>query len=191
MLYPSMSVHMIENVLEVFMNDFSIFVFSFDECLQNLNLMLMRCEETNLVLNWEKFHFMLQEGIVLGRKISEQGIEVDKAKVEVIKNLPPPTSIKGVRSFLGHTDFYRRFIKYFSKIAKPLSSLLMKYVVFDFNPDSVKTFEALKERLVIEPILATPDWDIHFEVMSDVGCRVGSKKRQGISYYILCKQNIE
>ncbi|XP_075486304.1 uncharacterized protein LOC142525903 [Primulina tabacum] len=71
----------------------------------NLNSVLMRCEETNLVLNWEKCHFMVEEGIVLGHKISEQGIEVDKAKVEVIENLPPSASIKGVRSFLGHAGF--------------------------------------------------------------------------------------
>ncbi|XP_073049483.1 uncharacterized protein [Primulina eburnea] len=126
---------MIETFLEIFMDDFSIFGSSFDDCLQNLTVVLRRCEETNLVLNWEKCHFMVQEGIVLGHKVSGDGIEVDKEKVEVIKNLPPPASIKGVRSFLGHAGFYRRFIKDFSKVAKPLSSLLMKDVPFDFNSD--------------------------------------------------------
>ena len=83
--------------------------------------MLIRCVETNLALNWEKCHFMVQEGIVLGHRISARGIEVDKAK----EKLPPPSSVKGIRSFLGHTGFYRRFIKDFSRIAKPLSNLLV------------------------------------------------------------------
>ena len=76
---------------------------------------------------------MVQEGIVLGHKISTRVIEVDIAKVEVIEKLPPPTSMKGIRSFLGHARFYRRLIKDFSKIAKPLSNLLMQGVVFTFD----------------------------------------------------------
>ena len=75
---------------------------------------------------------MVQEGIVLGHRISAKGIEVDRAKVEVIEKLPPPTTVKGVRSFLGHAGFYRRFIKDFSKITKPLCSLLIKNAQFDF-----------------------------------------------------------
>ncbi|GJX80002.1 reverse transcriptase domain-containing protein [Tanacetum coccineum] len=94
--------------------------------------MLARCEETNLVLNWEKCHFMVKEGIVLGHKIFGKGIEVDKAKIDVIAKLPYPTNVKGVRSFLGHAGFYRRFIKDFSMISKPMTQLLMKDVKFDF-----------------------------------------------------------
>ncbi|XP_031270500.1 uncharacterized protein LOC116128868 [Pistacia vera] len=93
---------MVEEFLEIFMDDFSVFGSSFDACLNNLALVLQRCEDTNLVLNWEKCHFMVQEGIVLGHKIYQKGIEVDRAKVEVIEKLPPPTSVKAVRSFLGH-----------------------------------------------------------------------------------------
>ncbi|PIN17626.1 DNA-directed DNA polymerase [Handroanthus impetiginosus] len=97
---------MVENFLEVFMDDFSVYGNSFDECLNNLSSVLKRCEDTNLVLNWEKCHFMVQEGIVLGHKVSNRGIEVDKAKLETIEKLPPPTSVKGVRNFLGHVgDF--------------------------------------------------------------------------------------
>ncbi|GKB52236.1 reverse transcriptase domain-containing protein [Tanacetum coccineum] len=89
---------MIEETMEVFMDDFSVFGDSFSSCLSHLDKMLKRCEDTNLVLNWEKCHFMVKEGIVLGHKISKSGIEVDKAKVDVIAKLPHPTSVKGVRS---------------------------------------------------------------------------------------------
>ena len=88
--------------------------------------MLKWCVETNFVLNWEKCHFIVIEGIVLGHKISYKEIEVDKAKMEVIEKLPPTVNVKGIRSFLGHAEFYRRFIKDFSKIAKLLSNLLYK-----------------------------------------------------------------
>ncbi|GKC56873.1 reverse transcriptase domain-containing protein, partial [Tanacetum coccineum] len=117
---------MIEETMEVFMDDFSVFGDSFSSCLTHLDKMLKRCEDTNLVLNWEKCHFMVKEGIVLGHKISKSGIEVDKAKVDVIAKLPHPTTVRGIRSFLGHAGFYRRFIQDFSKIARPMTRLLEK-----------------------------------------------------------------
>ncbi|XP_073129591.1 uncharacterized protein [Henckelia pumila] len=117
---------------------------------------------------WEKCHFMVTEGIVLGHQIFEQGIEVDKAKVHVIQNFPPPTTVKGVRSFLGHVGFYRRFIKDFSIIVKPLSSLLMKDAPFDFDSNCLHAFEVLRDRLVTAPVLTLPNWDLPFEVMCDV-----------------------
>nr|GEV31348.1 DNA-directed DNA polymerase [Tanacetum cinerariifolium] len=129
---------MIEKTMEVFMDDFSVFGDSFSSCLNNLEKMLNRCEETNLVLNWEKCHFMCREGIVLGYKISKSGIEVDKAKVDVIAKLPHPTTVKGVRSFLGHAGFYRRFIQDFSKIAGPMTHLLEKETPFVFSKESLK-----------------------------------------------------
>ena len=115
------------------MDDFSVLGNAFDNCSKNLRSVLVRCEETNLVLNWEKCHFMVQEGIVLGHLISVRGIEVDKAKIEAIEKLPPPSSVKDIRSFLGRVGFYRQFIKYFSRIAKPLSSLLVQGTPFDFD----------------------------------------------------------
>nr|GFB12131.1 reverse transcriptase domain-containing protein [Tanacetum cinerariifolium] len=93
---------MVEETMKVFMDDFSVFGNSFENCLSRLDKMLQRCEDTNLCLNWEKSHFMVKEDIVLGYKISKNGIEVDKAKVDVITKLPHPTNVKGVRSFLGH-----------------------------------------------------------------------------------------
>ena len=91
------------------MDDFSIFGSSFRDCLKNLATMLQRCKEKNLALNWEKCHFMVKEGIVLGHKISTAGLEVDQVNISVINTLLPPSNVKGVRSFLGHARFYKRF----------------------------------------------------------------------------------
>ncbi|KAJ8774225.1 hypothetical protein K2173_009656 [Erythroxylum novogranatense] len=158
---------MVENGLEVFMDDFSVHGDSFDMCLENLTKVLERCEETNLVLNWEKCHFMVQEGIVLRHKVSSKGLEVDRAKIETIDKLPPPTSVKGIGSFLGHAGFYRRFIKDFSKISKPLCNLLEKDVPFKFDENCMLAFQVLKEKLVSSPIIVAPDWSRPFELMCD------------------------
>ena len=97
----------VEQFLEIFMDDFSIFGSSFEECLHRLTLVLVRCKDKNLVLNWGKCHFMVKQRIVLGHVISHQVIEVDKAKVDLISNLPPPRIVKEIPSFLGHAGFYR------------------------------------------------------------------------------------
>ncbi|GJR57513.1 DNA-directed DNA polymerase [Tanacetum coccineum] len=97
---------MIKESVEVFMDDFFVFGNSFDKCLNNLDKMLQHCKDAHLVLNWEKCHFMVKEGIMLGHKVSGAGLEVDKAKIDIISELPPPTNIKGIRSFLGHAGFY-------------------------------------------------------------------------------------
>ncbi|XP_059302230.1 uncharacterized mitochondrial protein AtMg00860-like [Lycium ferocissimum] len=147
---------MVEESIEIFMEDFSVVGGSFDNCFGNLPQVLKRSEETNLVLNWKKCHFIVKEGIVLGHKISEDGIEVDKAKIEVIIKLPPPITVKGVRSFLGHAGFYRRFIKDLSKVASPMCKLLEKETKFVFNDSSLKAFECLKEKLTSAPLCYTP-----------------------------------
>ncbi|GJR28510.1 reverse transcriptase domain-containing protein [Tanacetum coccineum] len=158
---------MIEKTMEVFMDDFSVFGNSFENCLSRVDKMLQRCEDTNLCLNWEKSHFMVKEGIVLGHKISKKGIEVDKAKIDVIAKLPHPTTVKGVRSFLGHAGFYRRFIKDFSKISRPMTHLLEKNTPFIFSNDCIQAFQTLKKKLTEAPILIAPDWDLPFELMCD------------------------
>ncbi|GJW44389.1 reverse transcriptase domain-containing protein [Tanacetum coccineum] len=158
---------MIEKTMEVFMDDFSVFGNSFSTCLTNLEKMLKRCEDTNLALNWEKSHFMVKEGIVLGHKISKKGIEVDKAKIDVISKLPHPTTVKGIRSFLGHAGFYRRFIKDFSKISRPMTHLLEKNTPFIFSEECIQAFQILKKKLTEAPILIAPNWDQPFELMCD------------------------
>ncbi|XP_075076911.1 uncharacterized protein LOC142163514 [Nicotiana tabacum] len=143
-LNPSMQEVVKKEIIKGFMDDFSVGD-SFEHCLNNLRQVLKRCEETNLVLNWKKCHFMVDEGIVLGHKISKYGIEVNRAKIEIISKLPPPTSVKGVRSFFGHAGFYRHFIKYFSKIANPMCKLLEKDAKFVFDGKGLKAFEELKQ----------------------------------------------
>nr|GEV01747.1 reverse transcriptase domain-containing protein [Tanacetum cinerariifolium] len=143
--------------------------------------MLKHCEDTNLVLNWEKCHFMCREGIVLGHKISKSEIEVDRAKVDVIAKLPHMTTIKGVRSFLGHAGFYRRFIQDFSKIARPMTHLLEKETPFVFSKECVDAFNTLKKKLTEAPILVVPDWNLPFELMCDasdfaIGAVLGQRK---------------
>jgi hypothetical protein len=172
---------LIEECMEVFMDDFSVYGDSFDHCLHNLKLVLNRCEKTNLVLNWEKCHFMVTSGIVLGHMVSSRGLEVDKAKIETIQKLPPPTTVKGIRSFLGHASFYRRFIKDFSKIAKPLCTLLEKETLFKFDEACLEAFNVLKGKLVSAPIVIAPDWSEPFELMCDasdmaVGAVLGQRK---------------
>nr|GEX34944.1 uncharacterized protein [Tanacetum cinerariifolium] len=143
--------------------------------------MLKRCEDTNLVLNWEKCHFMCKEGIVLGHKISKSKIEVDRAKVDIIAKLPHPTTVKGVRSFLGHAGFYRRFIQDFSKIARPMTHLLEKETPFVFSKDCIDAFNTLKQKLTEAPILVVPDWNLPFELRCDasdfvIGAVLGQRK---------------
>ncbi|RVW58956.1 Retrovirus-related Pol polyprotein from transposon opus [Vitis vinifera] len=110
---------------------------------------------------------MVQQGIVLGHIISKKGIEVNKAKVELIVKLPPPTNVKGIRQFLGHAGFYRRFIKDFSKISKPLCELLVKDAKFVWDEKCQKSFEELKQFLTTAPIVRAPNWKLPFEVMCD------------------------
>ena len=110
---------------------------------------------------------MVTEGIVLGQMISTARLEVDQAKVSIIRNLMPPTTVKGIRSFLGHAGFYKRFIRDFSKIARPLYRLLKKDTKFNFDESCQNSFEEIKSRQVEAPIMAKPDWNKEFEIICD------------------------
>ncbi|WVZ63818.1 hypothetical protein U9M48_013423 [Paspalum notatum var. saurae] len=169
----------IENIMEVVMDNFSVYGKNFDQCLENLEKVLQRCKEVDLVLNWEKCHFIDREGIVLGHRISGRGIE-----------LPPPTNTKAIRSFLGHAGFYRRFIKNFSHIARSLTNLLAKDAPFMFDEECLQAFHKLKEALVTAPIIQPPDWNKPFEIMCDASdyavgavlAQTNDKKHHAISY---------
>ena len=172
------------------MDDFTVYGSSFEHCLQNLGTVLHRCQDRNLALNWEKCHFMVTEGIVLGHRISVTGLEVDQAKVSIIKTLLPLTTIKGIRIFLGHAGFYRKFIRDFSKIARPLCRLLEKDVKFNIHESCQYSFEEIISRLVEAPIMAKPDWNKEFEIMCNasdyaMGAVLGQKvdKMFRVIYY--------
>src|SRR3954468_18104882 len=133
---------------------------------------------------------MVNEGIVLGHKISKRGIEVDKEKIEAIERMPYPRDIKGIRIFLGHAGFYRRFIKDFSKTSRPLTNLLQKDVPFVFDEDCKEAFEVLNKALITAPIVQPPDWNLPFEIMCDasdfsVGAVLGQRvdKKLNVIHY--------
>nr|GFA18209.1 reverse transcriptase domain-containing protein [Tanacetum cinerariifolium] len=172
---------MIKKTMKVFMDDFLVSGDSFSSCLSHIDTMLQWCKDTNLVLNWEKCHFMVKKGIILGHKISKYRLEVDRAKVNVIAKLPHLTSVKGVRSFLEHAGFYRRFIQDFSKIARPMTHLLEKKTPFVFSKDFIDAFETLKKKHTEASILVFPDCNLPFGLMCDasnfaIGAVLGQRK---------------
>jgi hypothetical protein len=182
--------NLIEKVMEVFMDDFSIYGKTFKDCLANLDKVLKQCQMADLVQNWEKCHFMVWEGVVLGHKILEKGIEVDKVKIEMIEQLPRPTNVKGIHSFLVHAGFYQRFIQNFSQIARPLTHLLAKDALFVFTEECLQSFHTLRKALISAHVMQPPDWHLPFEIMCDssdyaVGAVLGQskdKKHYAISY---------
>ena len=124
---------------------------------------------------------MVNDGIVLGHKVSAASIEVDRGKIEVMTGLPAPTNVKDVRSFRRHAEFYRRFIQDFRKIARGLTALLCKEVKFDFTPECVKAFEEIKKSLITAPNVQVLDWNLPSKLMCDasdfsVGAVLGQKK---------------
>ena len=172
------------------MDDFSVFGDSYEGCLENLRKVLERCQEKNLVPNWEKCHFMVTQGIVLGHIVSKKRIEVDKAKVELISNLPTPKCVKDIQSFLGHAGFYRRFIRDFSAIAHPLCNFLGKDVPFAWSQACEDTIDKLEIMLVSRPIMLSPNWELPFEIMCDasdyaIGAILGQRedKKAFVIYY--------
>ena len=155
------------NSLEVFMDNFSIFGNDFESSLAHQTKILEVCIRKRLVLSWEKSHFMVREGVVLGHIVSGKGLEVDKAKIEVIQNLPLPGIVRDLRNILGHVGFYRRFIQYFAKVSKPLTTLLCKDKDFIIDEEGKRAVTMLKQTLIEAPILQSPNWDLPFEIMCD------------------------
>ena len=144
---------MIENCLEVFMDDLTIFGNFVDKYLDNLERVLEWCKKKRLVLNWEKCHFITISGIVLVYVVSFNGTEVDKAKVEVISNLPSPNTIREFQLFLWHVGFYRRFIKNFSAISRQLCNFLIKDTTFMWTKDYQNSFEKIINFLTLALIM--------------------------------------
>ncbi|KAL1540749.1 hypothetical protein AAHA92_25059 [Salvia divinorum] len=165
------------------MDDFTVYGDSFNSCLHHLDVVLERCREKNSILNFEKCHFMVPKGIVLGHIVLERDIQVDQTKVEVISKLPYTTNQKDIHGFLGHAGFYRRFIKDFAKVAQQLTRLLQNDVEFIFDDTCKAAFQLLKDKLVSAPIIRVPNWDLPFEVMCDASdYAVGAVLEQRIEW---------
>ena len=144
---------LLEECMEVFMDDFTVYDSSFVACLDSLARVLHRCIETNHMLNYEKCHFMVDQGIVLGHVVFSRGIIIDLAKIDVISSLPYTAFVWDVQFFLSHIGFYRKFIKDFNKIALPLSNLLQNDVDFVFDDKCREVFNQLKRALTTTPII--------------------------------------
>ena len=151
--------------LEVFMDDFSVFGNDFESYLAHLSKILEVCIRKRMVLSWEKSHFMVRARKVFGHIVLGKGLEVDKAKIEVIQNLPHVGTVQDLRSFLGHVGFYQRFIQDFAKISKPLTTLLCKDKDFIIDKEGKRPFVMLKQALIEAPILEKPNWDLPFKIM--------------------------
>jgi hypothetical protein len=158
---------MVNDCIEIFMDDFTPYGTNFEDALSNLEKVLKRCKHSHLSLSTEKCHMMMREGVVLGHFISYAGIQVDPAKIQVILDIPTPSTQKEVRSFLGHVGYYRRFITNFSKLSSPLFFLLTKYLNFRGIDDCELYFADLKQRLSTAPILRGPNWALPFHFSSD------------------------
>ena len=158
---------LVEEAMEIFMDDFSVYGSSFEYCLHNLETVLQRCQDKNLALNWEKCYFMVTEGVVFRHKIYAARLEVDQPKVSIIETIFPPTTVNGIRNFLGHARFYRKFIKDFSKISRPLCRLLENETKFEFDEKFKFSFKEIKDGFIRASIMATPNWNKEFEIMCD------------------------
>ena len=126
---------------------------------------------------------MVKKDIILGHRVSSKGIEVDPAKISTIEKLPPLANVKGIQSFLGHVGFYRRFIRDFSKVIKPLCNLLDKDAPLDFDASCLRAFELIKEKLVSAPIVFVLDWTEPFKIMCNasdyaVGAVLGQRREK-------------
>ena len=158
---------LIHDCVEVYMDYYTVYGDSFNEALENLEKVLIRCKETNLSLSHENCFMMFNEGIVLGHHILGDGIKVDSSKFEVISKLSVPSCQKDVRSFLGFTRYYRIFIENLPKIASSLFKLLTKDCEFNWDSECQAAFETLKKRISEAPILKGPNWKFHFHILTD------------------------
>jgi len=183
---------LIHDCVEVYMDDFTVYGDSSNEALENLEKVLIRCEEKNLSLSHEKCFMMFNEGIFLGHHISGDGIKVDSSKVEVISKLSMPNCQQDVRSFLSFTGYYRRFIENFTKIASPLFKFLSKDCEFNWDSECQVAFETLKKRISEAPILKGPNWKLPFHISTDasdsaLGAVLGQKYLTPYAIYYTSK----
>jgi hypothetical protein len=186
-------VDLIHDCVEVYMDDFTVYGNTYQESLDNLNKLLIICQEMNLSLSHEKCKMLLTEGVVLGNHVSSEGIKVDPAKFEVIVKLPPPKTQKEVRIFLGHARYYQRFIENFKNIVAQMFRFLTKDIDFFWTDQCQTTFETLKDKLYAAPVLRGPNWALPFHISTDasdipIGGLLGQKEdQQSYAIYFVSK----
>jgi hypothetical protein len=164
----------IQKYIEVYMDDWTIYSL-LKEHVALLRLMFDRCRELQISLNLRKFIFCVPHGNILGHIVCQEGVLVDPSKFVVIVNMPPPTSAKQLRSMLGHTCYYRRFIQRYANITTPLENLLKNVELFQWTLESDKSFETLKEKLNTTPIMIFPNWEDEFHIHVDaLGISIGA-----------------
>jgi hypothetical protein len=156
----------IHKFLEVYLDDWTIFSLLKDH-VELLHLMLDKCRQYQISLNLKKCIFCAPFGILLGHVVCKQGLLMDPAKIVVIVDLPPPTSVRQLKSTLGHTGYYRKFIKGYAQITTPMEKLLKKEVKYQWNDECQKSLDTLKHKMVTTPILVFPDWRKEFHVHVD------------------------
>jgi hypothetical protein len=184
---------LIHDCVEVYMDDFTVYGNTYQEALDNLEKVLIRCQEMNVSLSHEKCKILLTLGVVLGNHVSSEGIKVNPTKIEVIFRLPPPKIQKEVRIFLGHAKYYLWFIENFTKIAAPMFGLLIKDVDFVWTEHCQTAFETLKAKLSVAPVLRGPNWTLPFHISTDasdttIGGVLGQKEdQQSYAIYFVSK----
>ncbi|RVW21350.1 Retrovirus-related Pol polyprotein from transposon 17.6 [Vitis vinifera] len=168
LLHASLQVggDMVERIMEVFMDDITVYGGTFEECLVNLEAVLHRCIEKDLVLNWENAILWYVKELSLAISSLKKALKLIKQRWSLLSNYHP-NNCKGVRQFLGHAGFYRRFIKGFSSLSKPLCELLAKDAKFIWDERCQNSFDQLKKFLTTTPIVRAPNWQLPFELMCD------------------------
>jgi hypothetical protein len=159
----------IHKFLEVYLDDWTVFGLV-KHHVASLRLMLDTCRRHQIALNLKKCTFLVPFGNLLGHVVCKQGLMVDPAKIVVILNLEAPRSVKQLRATLGHTGYYRKFIKSYAQITAPMEKLLKKDVTYCWNDDCMKSLDVLKGKLASAPILVFPKWDVEFHVHVDASC---------------------
>src|SRR6266498_4846029 len=157
----------LDKFVVVFLDD--ILVYSKDEAehAEHLRIVLSQLREHKLYAKFSKCAFWLKEVAFLGHILSAEGIAVDPSKVRDVLNWKQPQTVSEIRSFLGLAGYYRRFIANFSKISKPLTSLLQKIAKFFWSPECEEAFQTLKKLLTSAPILSQPDTLKPFDIYCD------------------------
>ncbi|WVZ80586.1 hypothetical protein U9M48_028048 [Paspalum notatum var. saurae] len=168
-MYMMNSVFMneLDKFVVVFIDDILIYSKNKEEHREHLRIVLTRLREHKLYAKFSKCAFWLKEVSFLGHILSEKGVAVDPGKVESVLNWKQPESVIEIRSFLGLAGYYRRFIKDFSKTAKPMTSLTKKNAKYTWSPNREEAFQSLKRSLTTAPVLAQPDVTKPFDVYCD------------------------